>query len=117
MRPPEGTAVLVLIKVLHTAVWLAFNGCFALAAWAGLSGRFDAWFWVPVACIFAECAILLGNGGRCPMTPLAARYTTDRHDGFDIYLPRWVARHNKAIYGTLMVVVAIAIAGAQLTRG
>lgn len=43
------------------------------------------------------------NGGRCPLTPLAARYTTERSDNFDIFLPAWVARHNKAIFGALYV--------------
>jgi hypothetical protein len=27
----------------------------------------------------------------------------ERADNFDIYLPNWVARHNKAIFGTLFV--------------
>jgi hypothetical protein len=32
---------------------------------------------------------------------LAARYTEERHDNFDIYLPLWLARHNKLIFGVL----------------
>lgn len=35
---------------------------------------------------------------------LAARYTEDRAPNFDIYLPRWLAQHNKALFGTLFVV-------------
>lgn len=33
----------------------------------------------------------------------AARYTQDRCDNFDIYLPLWVARYNKQMFGTLFV--------------
>jgi hypothetical protein len=40
---------------------------------------------------------------RCPLTDLAARYTDDRRDNFDIYLPEWLARHNKRIFGWLFV--------------
>ena len=40
---------------------------------------------------------------RCPMTAVAARYTTDRADNFDIYLPLWLARYNKHIFGGLFV--------------
>ena len=32
---------------------------------------------------------------------MAARYTEDRADNFDIYLPLWLARYNKEIFGSL----------------
>jgi hypothetical protein len=34
---------------------------------------------------------------------LAARYTDDRSDNFDIYLPLWLARHNQMIFGSLFL--------------
>jgi hypothetical protein len=34
---------------------------------------------------------------------LAGRYTDERADDFDIYLPLWLARHNKTIFGVLLV--------------
>jgi hypothetical protein len=34
-------------------------------------------------------------------TDVAARYTDDRRDNFDIYLPLWLARYNKLIFGWL----------------
>ena len=48
-----------------------------------------------------EVAILAVNRMRCPLTGVAARYTEDRSDNFDIYLPAWLARHNKLIFGGL----------------
>jgi hypothetical protein len=50
-----------------------------------------------------EVLILLANGFRCPLTAVAARYTDDRRDNFDIYLPLWLARYNKQIFGPLFV--------------
>ena len=50
-----------------------------------------------------EVAVLAANGLRCPLTDVAARYTDDRRDYFDIYLPLWLARHNKALFGSLFV--------------
>jgi len=44
------------------------------------------------------------NGVRCPLTDVAARHTDDHAEGFDIYLPRWLAKHNKTIFGTLYLV-------------
>jgi hypothetical protein len=50
-----------------------------------------------------ECLVLLVNRMRCPLTGVAARYTADRRDNFDIYLPLWLARYNKHIFGSLFV--------------
>jgi hypothetical protein len=40
----------------------------------------------------------------CPLTDVAAKYTSDRRANFDIYLPEWLARHNKMIFGLLYLV-------------
>jgi hypothetical protein len=34
---------------------------------------------------------------------MAARHTEQRSKNFDIYLPLWLARHNKTIFGALFV--------------
>jgi len=41
------------------------------------------------------------NRWRCPLTAVAARYTDDRRANFDMYLPEWLARYNKQIFGPL----------------
>jgi hypothetical protein len=38
-----------------------------------------------------------------PLTAIAERYTDDRRANFDIWLPEWLARHNKSIFGTMFV--------------
>jgi hypothetical protein len=53
--------------------------------------------------VFLEVLILAFNEWRCPLTPVAARYTSDRRDNFDIFLPEWLARYNKEIFGSLYV--------------
>jgi hypothetical protein len=47
------------------------------------------------------------NQWRCPLTSIAARYTDERRDNFDIYLPEWLAKHNKSIFGVLYVAVVV----------
>lgn len=61
------------------------------------------WRWVAwlTGLVLVECVVVAVNGMRCPLTDLAARYTSDRTDNFDIYLPVWLARWNKLIFGTL----------------
>jgi hypothetical protein len=94
---------LVAVKLLHTAVWAVLAGCILALPIVALLDRFD-WAIILTVIIVVECAVLALNKGRCPLTNLAARFTKDQADNFDIYLPNWVARHNKAIFGTLFVV-------------
>ena len=65
--------------------------------------RFD-WALALSALVLIECAVIIVNQGRCPLTDMAARFTEDRADNFDIYLPPWLARHNKTIFGSLFIV-------------
>jgi len=50
-----------------------------------------------------ECFIIVANRWRCPLTSPAAQFTEGRKDNFDIYLPTWLARHNKTIFGSLFL--------------
>jgi hypothetical protein len=90
------------IKILHTAVWAFFAGCILLVpvyAWWG-DLRAAA---VLIGVVSVEVAIILVNRWRRPLTNVAARYTEDRKDNFDIYLPLWLARYNKELFGTLFL--------------
>jgi hypothetical protein len=93
---------LVAVKVLHTAIWALMAACIvALPVFAWVK-RFDLALGAS-ALVLGECAVLAMNRGRCPLTGVAARYTEKRADNFDIYLPQWLARYNKQIFGTLFV--------------
>jgi hypothetical protein len=94
--------VLAAIRLAHTVIWAFFAGCIVALPVAAWAGRFD-WAAGLTLVVLVECAVLLLNHGRCPLTDLAARYTQERGDNFDIYLPQFVARHNKVIFGTLYV--------------
>lgn len=90
------------VKTLHTVVWAFFAGCILLVpvyAWRG-DLRAAA---VLIALVSVEVVIILVNRWRCPLTDVAARYTEDRQDNFDIYLPLWLARYNKELFGTLFL--------------
>ena len=65
--------------------------------------------------MWAECAILAVNRFRCPLTDLAGRYTEQRADNFDIYLPLWLARRNKLIFGALFGVGELLVLGLWLS--
>lgn len=106
---PSPAFLLVSIKLLHTAVWALMAGCILALPVVAFMRQFR-WALVLTAWVICECAVLAVNGGRCPMTDWAARYTHDRAPNFDIYLPAWLAQHNKVIFGTLFAVNVLIVA-------
>jgi hypothetical protein len=110
MRPPVagGTEVLKAIKILHTIVWAIFAGCILGIPIASSYGDNPAAFRL-AAIVFVEVAVLALNNWRCPLTALAGRYTTDRRANFDIFLPAWLARHNKVIFGAIYLVGVVTV--------
>ena len=65
--------------------------CIVALPVVALTDRFD-WAVALTLVVFLEGVALVLNGGQCPVTSLAARYTEDRADNFDIYLPSWLAQ-------------------------
>ena len=101
---------LIAIKLIHTAVWAFLAGCILALPVTGLRRRFD-WAAILTAVILAECFVLALNRGRCPLTDLAGRFTSQQADNFDIYLPLWVARYNKTIFGTRFILNELIVLG------
>ena len=102
------------IKLIHTVVWAFFAGCiFAIPVLAWLGQLRTALVFIGI--VFLEVLVLVINGMRCPLTAVAARYTDDRRDNFDIYLPEWLARNNKTVFG-LLYLLGIAFTIARWAR-
>ncbi len=88
------------LKLFHTVIWIFFAGCiFAIPvlAWTGRYAEASVFCGI----VLIEVLVLLFNRWSCPLTRIAARYTDDRRENFDIYLPEWLARYNKVIFGVL----------------
>ena len=88
------------VKLLHTAAWAFFASCIIAIPLAAYYDRFPLASAL-IALVALETAVLALNSWRCPLTDIAARYTQDRRANFDIYLPLWLARWNKEIFGPL----------------
>lgn len=91
------------IKLLHTIIWVFFAGCIVAIPFAAFAGRFMVAF-VLIGIVMVEVLVIVYNSWACPLTAVAAHYTDDRRDNFDIYLPEWLARHNKTIFGGLYII-------------
>jgi hypothetical protein len=99
---------LIAVKTIHTAVWAVLVACIVLAPLAAMFGRFG-WSIVLISAVLVECGVLALNKGKCPLTNIAARYTTDRAENFDIFLPRGLARHNKTVFGGLFLAGGVVV--------
>ncbi len=96
------------VKLVHTIIWAFFVACIvAIPLFTALS-RFRLAF-LFVAIVGFEVVVLMLNRMTCPLTDVAARYTSDRRANFDIYLPEWLARNNKTIFGTLYLMATLVL--------
>lgn len=100
---------LVAIKSLHTLIWLFFVVAIFSVLYGGIMDRVTALTWVAIALVVGEGIILLIFKMFCPLTVWARRYSSSTKDNFDIYLPNWLARHNKLIFTTLYILGLVAV--------
>jgi hypothetical protein len=73
------------IKLVHTIAWAFFVACILAIPIAAWRGRFTQVLLL-AGIVFIEVGIVVANRMRCPLTGVAARYTSDRRDNFDIFL-------------------------------
>ena len=95
---------LILIKLTHTAIWGVFVLVILYILYAGVFDRVSASVWFCIGLVFIEGIILLIFRGKCPLTLLGQRYTSNPSVGFDIFLPTWLARNNKLIFVILFFI-------------
>ncbi|MBU1174957.1 MAG: hypothetical protein KKH72_06095 [Alphaproteobacteria bacterium] len=105
------TQMLFAIRLVHTIIYVV-NGtaCFILL-YAGITGRTGAWLWVALVLVAIETAVMLANGVKCPISPIADRYGA-RKDGFvyDVFIPTFLSRYTFEFF-TVVVLLAGAFAG------
>lgn len=101
------------VKLVHTLAWAFFASCTIGISAAALTGGTTLAL-VLIGVVAVEVVILAVNQWRCPLTAVAARYTEDRRPNFDIYLPEWLARYNKEIFGALLVLGILLTAASGL---
>ncbi|MGI9551053.1 MAG: hypothetical protein ACR2MT_07630 [Aurantibacter sp.] len=106
MKTTAGTKLIV-VKLVHTVIWVFFNLVLVYMFYVVITDQVDYWFWIGVGLIALECAVLLMNKWTCPLSPIARKYTDSSKDNFDIYIPNWLAKHNKLIYSILFLLLML----------
>jgi hypothetical protein len=95
---------LVLIKTIHTLVWIFFNVVIFYLLYAVIIDRIDKWVWICLSLIVVEGLVLLVFKNICPITIVAREFSKSNKANFDIYLPNWLAKYNKQIYTTIALI-------------
>ena len=101
MKRLDDNKKLILIKLIHTAIWGVFIVAILYILYAGIFDNVSMLVWFCVGLVFVEGIILLICKGKCPFTLLGYKYTNNPRVGFDIFLPVWLAKNNKTIFSVL----------------
>lgn len=96
---------LTVIKIIHTLIWIFFNVVLGYMAYAVITNKIDKYVYIGIALILLEGLVLLFFKMKCPLTIIARRHSDSTKDNFDIFLPDWLAKHNKLIYTTIFVFI------------
>ena len=103
----NGETKLIIIKTIHTLVWLFFNFVIFYMLYAAITNKLDIWLWIGYGLFILEGIILLLFKFFCPLTVMARKYSDSTKANFDIYLPHWLAKYNKLIYTSILAVIML----------
>ncbi|HYV91650.1 MAG TPA: hypothetical protein VE978_07705 [Chitinophagales bacterium] len=92
---------LFVVKLIHSIVWLLLATTTFYILYSGLFNRITPYTWIAIAMIVGEGIVLLIYKWTCPLTVIARKYSDSQKDNFDIFLPNWLAKHNKTIFTTI----------------
>jgi hypothetical protein len=75
----------------------------------------NGYTYVAMGLVLLEVIVLLAFNWSCPLTGIARQYSDSNRDNFDIFLPEWLAKHNKTIFGLLFAIGVILVIYRALT--
>lgn len=93
-----------LIKIIHSAIWVVMVSAIFYIVYAGITDTINIYLWISLGLLVLEGLALAIFKGSCPLTIVAKKSKTDYQDGDDIFLPKWLAIHNKAVFSTILAV-------------
>jgi len=106
-----------IVKVIHTLIWIILAAIVLFVFWSGLNASSSIYSWLAVVAVLIEGVVLTIFGGSCPLTTVARRYSSSDSDNFDIYLPNWLAKHNKHIFGSIFLLGLVLMLINQVSTG
>ena len=76
---------LLVIKSIHTLIWLFYNVVIFYLLYAVVANKIDKWVWICVGLVVVEGLVLLLFKWYCPLTVIARKYSASTKDNFDIF--------------------------------
>ena len=95
---------LLTIKLIHTLIWSFFVLVIFYILYTGITNNVNKLTWIGIGLIIGEGLVLLVFKMFCPLTIIARKYSDSQKDNFDIFLPNWLAKHNKLIFTSIFIV-------------
>ncbi len=99
----NNTSKLTIVKTIHTLIWVFFNIVIFYMLYAVIANKIDTLVWIGIGIIILEGIVLMIFSKMCPLTVIARKYSDSEKANFDIYLPHWLAKHNKLIYTSIFI--------------
>lgn len=96
-----------LIKIIHSLIWLIMVWAIFYILYAGLTNQINNYLWLALGLMLVEGITLIINKGSCPLTIIAKKTKPDYQNGDDIFLPQWLAIHNKIIFGSILAIAML----------
>jgi len=100
---------LIILKIIHTIIWLFFVMVIIYILYSGIFDKVNIFTWIGIFVIMVEGVILFINRWRCPLSIYGEKYSEKTDVGFDIFLPKWVAKNNKTIFTTIYIIGVIIV--------
>ena len=100
---------LLIIKLIHTFIWAFFVAVIFYVLYSGITNTVNVYTWVCIALVIGEGLTLLVFKMYCPLTLIARKYTDSQNDNFDIFLPNWLAKHNKLIFTSIFMIGVVIV--------
>ena len=100
----DNSGKLIAIKLIHTVIWLFFVIIIFYILYAGITDQITLFTWIAIGLVVLEGIVLMLCNMFCPLTIVARKYSDSQKDNFDIFLPNWLARHNKTIFTTIYLI-------------
>ncbi len=103
---------LMLVRAIHTAIYVVMASASFVVLYAGVTGAHGLWLWVALGLVGVESVVFLGNGLKCPLTAMVVKYSPTNAGVSDTFLPERITRHTFRVFGPL-IVLALALLAAR----
>jgi len=97
------------IKLIHTTIWAFLVFVIGYILYSAITNSVNRFTWVGIGLVIGEGIVLLVFKMSCPLTLIARKYTDSQKDNFDIFLPNWLAKHNKLIFTSIFIIGVVIV--------